>query len=176
MGHFDHLWSGWRGEYVATVPDDEQLDTSRPACVFCAILDSGLGDEETQIVHRGERVMVILNAYPYATGHVLVMPYRHTGALTDLDPAESVELWSEVTRAVSVLTEVYSPEGHNVGLNLGRVSGAGIPGHLHVHVLPRWGGDTNFMTSVANARVLPEALSVTRDKLAAAWPGVDRPS
>lgn len=173
MGFLDQLWSGWRGEYVASVPGDDDLDTSKPACVFCSLLTSGQPHEHTNVVHRDDTVAVILNAYPYTTGHVMVMPVRHVGELEDLDEEEAAATWATVTTSVGVLREVYSPEGFNVGMNLGRVAGAGIPGHLHVHVLPRWGGDTNFMTAVANTRVLPEALEVTRGKLAAAWPSPD---
>jgi ATP adenylyltransferase len=170
VGFLDHLWSGWRGEYVATVPSSDEVDTSEPSCVFCTIIRSGEADTVTNVVRTGHKVVVLLNAYPYSTGHVMVMPRRHVDALEALDPDEAQELWATVTQAVATQRQVYSPEGFNVGLNLGRAAGAGLPGHLHVHVVPRWGGDTNFMTAVANTRVLPEALEVTRTKLADAWP------
>jgi ATP adenylyltransferase len=139
--------------------------------VFCRILGSGLEDAETKVVWRGERVVALLNAYPYTSGHAMVMPARHVGELEDLEPDEAVELWSAVTDGVRALKAAYSPGGINVGANLGRAAGAGVPGHFHVHLLPRWNGDTNFMTSVAEARVLPESLDATWSKLRSAWPG-----
>jgi ATP adenylyltransferase len=142
--------------------------------VFTRILDSGLTDEESRIVHRGELVFSILNAYPYGTGHLLVMPYREVGALPDLTPEESSELWAEVQDAVRAVTAAYRPDGVNVGFNLGEAAGAGVPDHLHAHVLPRWHADSNFMTSVAEARVLPEALGATWEKLRAAWEAAPR--
>jgi ATP adenylyltransferase len=140
--------------------------------VFCAILAAGLPDEETHVVHRDPtgQVFAILNAYPYATGHLLVMPTRHAGRLSDLEDAESVAVWRVLQAAVVALEVAYDPDGMNLGANLGRAAGAGIPGHLHLHALPRWVGDTNFMTSVAEARVLPEPLAVTAAKLRRAWP------
>jgi diadenosine tetraphosphate (Ap4A) HIT family hydrolase len=153
------LWAGWRGEYVVTAGDPSV------ECVFCRILASGEPDDVTHIVWRGEHVFAILNAYPYTSGHLMVMPYRHVAELEDLDATEASELWAGVTRAVSAVKDAYSPEGMNVGLNLGRAGGAGVPGHLHVHVVPRWAGDTNFMTAVAEARVLPESLDESAKKL-----------
>jgi ATP adenylyltransferase len=159
----DRLWAGWRSDYVATA-GDESIE-----CVFCRILSSGASDEETHIVWRGDDVFAILNAYPYTTGHLMVMPYRHVGDLEALDADEASELWSGVTHAVRTVKSAYRSDGMNVGANLGRAGGAGVPGHLHVHVVPRWAGDTNFMTSVGDARVLPEALSTSADKLRKAW-------
>ena len=159
----ERLWAGWRGEYMATAGDPDI------ACVFCRILDSGEPDEATHILWRGEKVFAILNAYPYTTGHLMVMPYRHVGELDELDADESAELWPAVTQAVAAVRAAFSPEGMNVGLNLGRAAGAGVLGHLHVHALPRWLGDSNFMTTVAETRVLPEWLSETRAKITAAW-------
>ena len=172
MSALDHLWAGWRGEYIAATTDDHAEASAAPqGCVFCRILSSGAEDEETHVVwrHPSGLVVALLNAYPYATGHVLVMPQRHTGDLETLEAPEVTALWAGVTDGVRALKAAYRPEGVNVGANLGRAAGAGVPGHLHVHVLPRWGGDTNFMTSVAGARVLPEALPVTAGKLRQAW-------
>ena len=175
----DHLWAGWRGEYIETVGSDEGIAShSGPKCVFCRIYaasadGTGVSDDETNIVHHGPCTKAILNAYPYTSGHLMVMPSRHVGELEDLTNDEHAELWGMVTAAVRALKVAYSPEGINVGLNLGRASGAGVPGHLHVHVVPRWNGDTNFMTTTANARVLPEALSRSRQKLVEAWPRRD---
>jgi len=143
--------------------------------VFCAILASGMPDEEVHIVwrHPGGRALAILNAYPYTSGHLMAMPVRHAGELEALSAQESADLWETVTLAVRALKSAYAPEGVNLGANLGRAAGAGVPGHFHMHVLARWAGDTNFMTTVADARVLPEALSVSSDKLRAHWPHVE---
>lgn len=162
----ERLWAGWRGEYVESAtgagPGDE--------CVFCRILASGQPDETTYIVWRGRASVAILNAYPYTSGHLMVMPTRHVADLETLDADEGQELWGALTSAVSAVKAAYAPGGLNVGANLGRAGGAGIPGHLHLHCLPRWSGDTNFMTSVAETRVLPEALPTTWSRLRAAWP------
>jgi ATP adenylyltransferase len=155
----EHLWAGWRGEYVATV------DTSASACVFCGILESGAPDDDTFIVRRGARVFSIMNLYPYTSGHLMVAPLRHVGELEALEADEHAELWSAVTDAVTAVKSVYQPDGVNVGVNLGRAAGAGVPGHLHVHVVPRWLADSNFMTAVADTRVLPESLPESAAKL-----------
>lgn len=165
----DRLWAGWRTEYVSGAGDAGPGDDG---CVFCRILVSGEPDDVTKVVWRGERVVALLNAYPYTSGHVMVMPARHVGELEELaDDGEGAEVWATVTAAVRALKSAYRPEGINVGANLGRAAGAGVPGHFHVHLLPRWNGDTNFMTTVAETRVLPESLDATWDKLRAAWPG-----
>lgn len=161
----DRLWAGWRGEYVAGVDD-----AADDGCVFCSILASDEPDSETYVVWRGHACAAILNAYPYTSGHLLVMPVRHVGELEQLTLEETAELWAGVTTAVVALKAAYRPEGINLGANIGRAAGAGIPGHFHVHALPRWNGDSSFMTSAAEARVLPEALPTTWQKLTAAWP------
>jgi ATP adenylyltransferase len=120
-------------------------------------------------VHRGPTCFAILNAFPYGTGHVLVLPYREISDLEALDATETVELWTTVTDAVRAITSSYAPEGFNVGVNLGRPAGGSVSEHLHVHVVPRWTGDANFMTTVANTRTLPEALDVTAARLRSAW-------
>lgn len=163
----DRLWAGWRGEYVATATDDSQ---DGPACVFCRILASGLADDETYVLWRGDRSFAILNAYPYGSGHLMVLPLRHVGELDELDDEEAAELFGAVRTANLAIKGAYSPDGVNVGMNLGRAAGAGVPGHLHVHLLPRWLGDTNFMTSIGETRVLPELLSAAYAKLKDAWP------
>ncbi len=133
--------------------------------MFTAILQSGLSDEECNIVHRGTRVFALLNAFPYATGHTLVLPYREVADLEDLDSDESAELWATVTDAVRAVKAAYEPGGVNVGINLGKPAGGSVSEHLHVHVVPRWVGDGNFMTAIANTRTLPEALTDTAAKL-----------
>lgn len=170
----DHLWAGWRSEYIESATAAERdlpgAGADGDACLFCRILASDAADEERHVLWTGERCAALLNAYPYTSGHLMVLPRRHAGELESLDAGEASELWSAVTDAVRALKVAYAPGGINVGVNLGRAAGAGVPGHLHVHCLPRWNADTNFMTSVADARVLPEALSVSWRKLYAAWP------
>lgn len=164
-----NLWAGWRAAYVeetATAPAPSPGDGS----VFTRILASGEPDDVTLIVWRGEHVFAILNAYPYTNGHVLVLPYREVAAIEDLSSPEHDELWASVRAAVIAVKGAYAPDGVNVGMNLGRAAGAGVPTHLHVHVLPRWAGDTNVMTSVANLRVMPEDLATTYRRVRAAWP------
>jgi diadenosine tetraphosphate (Ap4A) HIT family hydrolase len=163
----DRLWAGWRGDFVSGA-----VDGPRPDCIFDAILTSGLPDAESHVLWRDPAglVVALLNAYPYTSGHLMVMPVRHVADLEDLGGDESGALWSAVTDAVRAIKAAYRPEGINLGMNLGRAAGAGVPGHLHVHVLPRWNGDTNFMTAVAETRVLPESLTEADAKLRAAWP------
>jgi ATP adenylyltransferase len=166
----DRLWAGWRAAYLEEAAAGGLSTDHADGSIFTRILASGLDDRETYIVHRGERVFVILNGYPYTSGHVLVMPYREVASLEDLTADESTELWATVTSAVVAVKAAYRPGGVNVGINLGAAAGAGVAGHLHVHVLPRWNADTNFMTAVAEARVMPEDLRTSWDKLRDAWP------
>jgi ATP adenylyltransferase len=139
-------------------------------CVFCAMWRSEEPDQSTYVLWRGSMVFAVLNAYPYASGHLMVMPGRHVGELEELTGDERSELWRGVEQAVTAVKAAYRPDGLNLGANLGRAAGAGFPRHLHVHVVPRWNGDTNFMTSVAEARVLPEALPVSWARLHEVWP------
>jgi diadenosine tetraphosphate (Ap4A) HIT family hydrolase len=163
----DHLWAAWRSEYITVTANEPPVGDGS---VFARILASGAPDAETHIVKRGELTFAILNAFPYTSGHVLVMPMREVGELAQLTDDEHAELWATVRDAVAAVQAAYRPEGVNVGANLGRAAGAGIPSHLHVHVLPRWAGDTNFMTAVAGVRVMPEALAESAAKIRAAWP------
>ena len=160
----ERLWAGWRSSYI------ESIEThSRPAgCLFCGLLE--LEDAEAEILERADHSFTVMNAYPYTSGHVMVAPLRHVASITELDADEGAALMHAVQRATATVDIVYNPEGINVGANIGRAAGAGVPGHVHVHVLPRWNGDTNFMTSVADARVLPESLRQSYEKLLAAWP------
>jgi ATP adenylyltransferase len=137
-------------------------------CPFCTA--PRRPDAEALIVARGARVYAVLNLYPYNSGHLMVVPYRHVPDYTDLDDDETVELGAFTQTAITTVRAVYAPHGFNIGMNLGVVAGAGIAAHLHQHVVPRWGGDTNFMPVVAQTRVLPELLSDAREQLAAAWP------
>ncbi len=156
--------------YIRSGPDEQGIEIPEGMTLFEAILHSGRPDEETFILWRGERCFALLNAYPYTSGHVMVLPQRGVPLLSDLDDDEHTELWEGVRSATRAITAAYQPQGMNVGANLGRGAGAGFPDHLHVHVLPRWEGDTNFMTSVANVRVLPEALADSWLRIRDAWP------
>lgn len=172
MGEFDHLWAGWRASYIESVTNgrgaDEQAETRSGATLFERLLS--MPDDEAFVVHRGEKCSALLNAYPYTNGHLLVLPNRAVGELDELDDDEGVAFWIEIRDAVTALRRAYNCEGVNVGLNLGEAAGAGLPDHVHAHVLPRWKGDTNFMTVVASTRVLPEPLDVTWRKVRDAWP------
>ncbi len=171
----ERLWAGWRSTYVSSASVAGRDVAGQIQCVFCAIaerLESGsASEEELYVVWTGETCMVVLNLYPYASGHLLVMPRRHAGSLQDLSPAESTELWKASLDALSALERSYGPDGLNLGANLGRAAGAGLPDHVHLHALPRWVGDTNFMTAVAEVRVMPETLPESWKRLRAAWPG-----
>jgi ATP adenylyltransferase len=151
------LWSPWRSEYVTTAGEGE-------GCIFCDHLAAG-DDAKAGILYRAAKTFVVLNAFPYNTGHLMIAPKRHAGELLELEPDERAELMDVTCTSVEVIREGMSPHGFNVGMNLGRVAGAGIPGHLHMHVVPRWGGDTNFMPVVGKTKVLPEMLADTDAKL-----------
>ena len=165
----ERLWSGWRSTYVSSVGSGAADDDDKGS-VFTRILASGLPDTATSVVHRGPHCFAILNAYPYATGHTLVLPYREVADLEDLTPQETTELWRTVTDTVRAIKAAYRPGGVNVGINLGQPAGGSVSQHLHVHVVPRWVGDGNFMLAVANTRTLPEALVDTAARIRAAWP------
>ncbi|MDA8294703.1 MAG: HIT domain-containing protein [Actinomycetota bacterium] len=174
----DQLWAGWRNAYVtgltARPPDLGEGGAAEPGddeeCVFCRIVASGDPSADNGVVARGARCVTVLNAYPYAPGHLLVMPRRHVASLAELDADERSDLWTMVEDALSAIEAAYAPEGMNMGANLGPAAGAGIPRHVHVHAVPRWAGDTNFMTTVAGVRVLPESLPDTWAKLHGSWP------
>ena len=153
---FERLWTPWRLAYVSG-------GTDSTACVFCAALDDE--DAAPLMLFRGRACFVILNLFPYNNGHLLVVPNRHVASLNDATEVERFELIDLTRRAEIALTEAYAPNGMNMGINLGKPAGAGVPGHLHMHVVPRWSGDTNFMTVVGQTRVLPEELPATADKL-----------
>ena len=166
----ERLWAGWRSEYVSGFGPEGNNPPSSGESIFSRILASGLPDEETHIVHRGKECFVILNAYPYANGHSLVLPYRQVANLEDLTDSERDELWITVRDATLALKKAYAPAGLNVGLNLGAPAGGSVSQHLHVHLVPRWVGDTNFTVAIANTKVLSESLASTAARLRAAWP------
>jgi ATP adenylyltransferase len=156
----DYLWTPWRYRYIADASKDE-------GCVFCSAVALN-NDRQALIVLRGVKNFVILNAFPYTSGHVMVVPYQHTADLPATDPETLAEMMVLAQRVQVALENIYHPQGYNLGMNLGRAAGAGVTGHLHLHVLPRWSGDSNFMTVVAETRVEPEELSTTYEKLYAA--------
>ncbi|MGA8297823.1 MAG: HIT domain-containing protein [Acidimicrobiales bacterium] len=167
----DHLWAGWRSSYVASVTDKAtDGGESGDRCVFCRLLQDDEADKSNLVIHRNSLTAALLNAFPYTSGHLLVMPIRHVREPDELTADESEALWRSSWDAVTAIRGAYKPDGLNLGVNLGRAAGAGLPEHLHVHVLPRWVADTSFITSVAEARVLPEALSETSERLRDAWP------
>jgi ATP adenylyltransferase len=163
---FDRLWTPHRMAYIRG-EDKPATAEAGDQCPFCRV--PGQSDDEGLIVARGEHCFVVLNRYPYNAGHLMVCPYRHVPNYVDLTDAETIEFGRLTQKAVRVLQAVSGPQGFNIGMNQGGVAGAGIAAHLHQHVVPRWGGDTNFMPVVAGTRVLPQLLAETRTLLAAAW-------
>lgn len=156
----DVLWSPWRYDYITA---SGSAKTS--GCVFCDILNSSAGDEEKFILSRAEFNFVILNIYPYGTGHLMILPFEHIAEIDKADKKITDELMDLTKRAQTALTEIYHPDGFNIGMNLGKAAGAGVAGHFHMHVLPRWFGDVNFMTTFGQTRTIPEALQTTYEKL-----------
>ena len=157
----DHLWTPWRMEYIQDKKDDN-------GCVFCKAWGAE-EDENNLIFSRGEHVFMILNRFPYTSGHVMCVPYAHVERLDELSQAARIEMIELSNRSCEVLQKVYDPDGFNVGLNLGKMAGAGIDSHLHMHIVPRWLGDTNFMACLGNTRILPESLPETFARVKNAW-------
>jgi ATP adenylyltransferase len=154
------LWAPWRLEYVTHA--DEQS-----GCVFCA---EAAGEvEDSLVVRRGDRAFAVLNKFPYSSGHLLIAPFAHVGELAEVGEEAALEVHRLALGAIEALRSVYEPDGFNLGWNLGRVAGAGIADHVHLHVVPRWSGDTSFMPVLGDVKVLPEHLHATRERLAAAW-------
>jgi ATP adenylyltransferase len=152
----DYLWTPWRYAYITNAAKSE---VAADGCIFCEL--PKLPDAEAKIVHRREHCYIILNSFPYTSGHVMVVPFAHLDELQKLPSAAAEEMMALCQKMESVLRQVYSPDGINVGMNIGRAAGAGVAGHVHMHVLPRWVGDTNFMTVTGESRVLPETLEET---------------
>jgi ATP adenylyltransferase len=153
----DYLFSPWRYTFVSQAH-------KAPGCILCELPQTG-NDEKAFIVHRDKYCYVILNAYPYTSGHVMIVPFQHTGRLQALPPPAAQEMIALTQRLEGILREVYEPEGLNLGMNLGKAAGAGIAGHIHMHVLPRWGADANFITVIGETRVLPEDLTTTYKRI-----------
>jgi ATP adenylyltransferase len=158
----DRLWSPWRYEYIAA---SGSADAKSRACVFCVLKAETERDEENFVLHRASYNFIVLNIYPYTSGHLLIVPYDHVGDLDAVSKETSDELMDLTKRSQTALREAYTPTGFNIGMNLGHSAGAGIVDHIHIHILPRWHGDTNFMSTVGDTRVLPEDLPTTYRKL-----------
>jgi ATP adenylyltransferase len=156
----DYLWTPWRYRYIADAKKDDR-------CIFCDALALG-DDAEAGIVLRGEKNFIILNRFPYTTGHVMIVPFAHVGELGACDPETLAEIMELAQRVQQALETTYHPQGYNLGMNLGRCAGAGVTGHLHLHLLPRWMGDSNFMSTIGETRMEPEELSTTYAKLQSA--------
>ncbi len=159
----DVLRAAWRSEYI-NAPHEEKQDD----CIFCEY-PRQQKDLENLLLVRAEKAFVMMNRYPYSSGHLMVIPYRHTNDFTSLSSEESLELIHLAQRATETLKRVLHPDAFNLGMNLGKVAGAGIDAHMHLHIVPRWNGDTNFMSVTAETKVLPEALSTTYERLSHAW-------
>ena len=153
----ERLWAPWRMRYIEKADDDD-------GCIFC-VKAAEDNDSENLIVVRGEHAFIIMNAFPYSNGHLMVSPYKHTASLDDLSDAEMLELMDLTRRGVNLLKDAFKPDGFNIGINMGRIAGAGIADHVHLHIVPRWGGDTNFMTVLGDVRVIPESLEVVYQRL-----------
>ncbi len=153
----DRLWSPWRYRYVTTASPSN-------ACIFCT-KPAANDDAANYIVLRAERNFVLLNLYPYTNGHLMIAPYEHVAKLTEADPRTTAEMMQLAVRCEAALRKIYNPDGINLGMNLGEAAGAGVAGHIHMHMLPRWAGDASFMSTIAETRVLPEELSVTYARL-----------
>ncbi len=155
----DYIWTPWRYQYMA-----QAIGAKQPDCIFCDAV-ARKNDAETLIVHRGEKTFVILNRFPYTSGHVMIVPYAHVAELNSCDAGTLGEMMQLGQRVEAAYQANYKPDGMNLGMNLGRAAGAGVAGHLHLHVLPRWIGDSNFMTVTGETRVHPEDLKTTYERL-----------
>jgi len=153
----DYLWTPWRYAYVSTA-------AKMPSCIFCDLLKAG-DDAKSRILHRGQHCFIVMNTFPYNTGHVMVVPFEHLDELQKLSTAAAHEMMELAQRMETVLRQLYTPDGINLGMNIGKAAGAGVAGHIHMHVLPRWAADANFMSVVGETRVLPETLELTYKRI-----------
>ncbi len=153
------LWAPWRMEYILSAKEENQQ-----GCLFCNLYSQD-NDKKNLILYRGKLVFVIMNRFPYNNGHLMVVPYKHTGNLQEIEPEENQELMETVQLSCRALDAAMQPQGYNIGINLGKVGGAGVADHLHIHIVPRWNGDTNFMPVIGNTKVISEALDRTYQKL-----------
>jgi ATP adenylyltransferase len=159
------LWAPHRLDYLRG--ENRPLAGNEITCPFCEI--PAMGDEEGLVVHRGTNAYVVMNLYPYNPGHLLICAYRHVADLTDLTSEEREEIFALTSHAMTTIRKVSQPEGFNLGMNQGAISGAGVAAHIHQHVVPRWSGDANFMPIIGKTKVLPQLLTITRNELSAAW-------
>jgi ATP adenylyltransferase len=153
----ERLWAPWRMQYIKKADEAE-------GCIFCTF-PAEQKDEENLILFRAPQAFIILNAFPYSNGHLMVTPYRHTANLDDLSPEEMLEMMTLTRRGVNLLKAAFKPDGFNIGMNMGKVAGAGIADHVHIHIVPRWNGDTNFMPVLGDVRVIPESLNAVYARL-----------
>ncbi len=160
----EHLFAPWRIKYIK-MAQEKDID-----CIFCYYPSCPKEEDlKNLLLHRGKRAFVIFNRFPYNPGHLMVAPYKHTGNLEDLSVEETIELHELVVKCVSVIKKTMNPEGFNIGINIGKTAGAGFKDHIHIHIVPRWNGDTNFMPVIADTKVIPEALTDTYKKLKENW-------
>jgi ATP adenylyltransferase len=160
-----NLWSPWRSQYIESFKHEQAGDN----CIFCEAAKKDISDLGNLLVRKSEKIIVVMNLFPYNNGHLMVLPARHVGSLQEITKEESHELIDELFLAEKVLNKIYSPQGFNIGANLGRAGGAGIDDHIHFHILPRWNGDTNFMPVIGEVRVISQELSDTKKKLLAGY-------
>lgn len=160
----DHLWTPWRMTYLqGNAPKSD-------GCLFCNVAATPEADATTFVLHRGQHAYIILNLYPYNNGHLMIVPFAHAESIEQL-PAEALaEIMTLSQRSLAVLRKAYNPHAFNIGINIGSAAGAGVPGHVHMHIVPRWSGDTNFMSALSNTRVIPEMVSETYERLHSLWP------
>lgn len=160
----DNLWAPWRMDYIASLDESGK----QPVCFLCHYRDHP-NDSAQHVVHRGDHSLVLMNKFPYTNGHLLIAPLAHKADLTDLSDVETADLWSRTRDAKVLLDHVVGAHGYNIGINLGRCAGAGLPGHIHVHIVPRWNGDTNFMAVLGDVRVIPQSMDQLHAALVAGW-------
>jgi ATP adenylyltransferase len=164
----DKLWAPWRMKYIK-----EGIDKPQNGCIFCEKAKQS-NDKENLILYRGKYAYVICNAFPYNNGHLMVVPYTHTSNMDELDDASALEMWKLIALCRRVLSKAFKPDGFNIGINLGRVAGAGIDTHLHVHIVPRWNGDSNFMPVIADTKVISQSLEEAYEALVGGFKGAEK--
>lgn len=159
----EHLWTPWRMTYLQG--NSPRID----GCLFCYAAANPEADSTSYILHRGQRTFIILNLYPYNNGHLMIVPFEHVESIESLPPETLAELMALSQRSLTVLRKAYNPQAFNIGMNIGAAAGAGVPGHVHMHIVPRWSGDTNFMSALSETRVIPEMVSQTYERLRRLW-------
>jgi ATP adenylyltransferase len=162
----DKLWSPWRSQYI------DSIHIKNDKCVFCAMAEDALDNPNSLVINKGTHTFTVLNLFPYNNGHLLVIPYRHLKDFEALSREENIEVMDKLQLALKALKQVYSPEGFNIGANIGKVSGAGIDEHIHFHIVPRWNGDTNFMPVLGEVKIISQDLLITKQKLIQAYQGL----